>query len=528
MCSPYRPDNSANYRIRKRVPAELQKFFGKTQIVRSLKTADTREARRRAPLVCAEIDKIFSDARRSQAMGATEIEAIKGEYLRERIESILKEARKSQWLPDDFDTASFHISDTIDANISANLNEQEYEERRSHNAAQLGQKAIQKTLERHNLKPAPAIAARLGEEITRVELDAYRAAYAKMFGDPNWNAPAYASANMANTETLAELFEQYAVSTELPGKTADSWRTYIKRANSYFKGKPAAQLDDQDMRSFAEALRQDSKDTNPAGRALTTKTVNDNYLASLSAVYKWAIEKKKLTNDPTKGVRVKARKVETLPIEGYTREQVAKVLKATRQPQSARTKPETANIRRWVPWLCAFTGARISEILWLKRKDVGFTSGVAYVSIYPDTDGGARSTKNVSSIRHTPLHPAIIEEGFLAYLESLPEGEEYLFPGNWEDKNGDRAKTPANRLRDWLKTKALPNANWERLNPNHSFRHWLTSECRIAKIDGDYARVLTGHRHKDVHGRYGPADTPTLYNELKAIPSPLNPEPHGF
>src|SRR5690606_16913444 len=80
------------------------------------------------------------------------------------------------------------------------------------------------------------------------------------------------------------------------------------------------------------------------------------------------------------------------------------------------------------------------------------------------------------------------------------------------------------RLREWLKD-TLPNADWQRLNPNHSFRHWLISECRRAKIDSDHARVITGHGFKDSHGKYGPADIPTLYEELALIPSPLDAAP---
>lgn len=79
----------------------------------------------------------------------------------------------------------------------------------------------------------------------------------------------------------------------------------------------------------------------------------------MSAVYKWAIEREKLTNDPTKRVSVLVRATETAGIEQYTREQVATILRATRQPQPARTKQETRNVRRWAPWLAAFTGARI-------------------------------------------------------------------------------------------------------------------------------------------------------------------------
>src|SRR5690606_13806414 len=181
------------------------------------------------------------------------------------------------------------------------------------------------------------------------------------------------------------------------------------------KHKPASDVTDQDILAFTDALSAGSPEVLPKGKPLTAKTINHNYLAALSALYKWAITRKLLTNDPTKGVKVKARPGEGKNVTTYTREQVAAILRATREPQPPRVRPETANVRRWVPWLCAFTGARVGEILWLNKDDVGFTEGIAFINIYssPDGDGGARTVKTSESVRSVPLHPAIIKEGFL-------------------------------------------------------------------------------------------------------------------
>ena len=271
------------------------------------------------------------------------------------------------------------------------------------------------------------------------------------------------------------------------------------------------------MQAFADGLIAGDKQATPKGEGLQGKTVRDNYLAALSAVYKFAIDRERLKEDPTYRIKIKTQKTQ---VTGYSREQVKTILSASREKPSKRTKQETANIRRWIPWLAAFTGARIAELLWLEKKDISFTEGIAYINIQASQEKGeAKRVKTDSSTRVVPLHPAILREGFLDYWRSLPEGEQYVFPGNWVDQNGNRTKTPANRLRDWIKRK-LPNADWKRLSPNHSFRHWMASECRKASIDGDHARILAGHEAKDVHGRYGPADVPTLFEEIKKIPSP--------
>lgn len=519
MCSPYRPKNSAKYWVRKRVPQELKAAVGQTEIKRSLGTTDPKEARRLAPVVCAKIDQVITQARRSLAMDASDVKTLSGEYLRERLSGIKAEAIEQEWERDTFDAARDQLTALVERDLPRNLERHEYDQARQKRLAEVGLEAIQPILDRHGLRPPERIRYQLGANALRAELDAYIGAASQLNGDMNWQLPDYAqSAVMEDPATLPQLFADYVqVSPDFAPRTRDSWKTYIDRAHTFFDSKPASQITRQDVRRFADALLLGDKKATPKGKPLAGKTVKDNYIAVLKSVYRSAIDRGRLTENPALNIKIQTKKSQVIP---YSRDEVWTVLQASRKEPTKRTLPQTANVRRWVPWLAAFTGARIAELLWLERKDIRFTQGVAYISIQAGSgDGSARTVKTDSSTRSVPLHPAIIEEGFLEYLRSLPGGEQYLFGGSWADKNGDRTKTPANRLRDWLKLQ-LPDADWQRLSPCHSFRHWMVSECRRANIDGDYSRVLTGHEAKDVHGRYGPADVPILYEAIKRISSP--------
>lgn len=234
----------------------------------------------------------------------------------------------------------------------------------------------------------------------------------------------------------------------IPRKPAD-WLPLSALKLTRSLPKPAAQITRKDVRTFADALLAGDKKATPKGKPLAGKTVKDNYIATLSVVYKFAIDRERLEKDPTARIKIQTEKTK---VTGYSREEVLAVLSASRKPQSSRTKPELVNVQRWAPWLAAFTGARIGELLWLERSDIRFTQGIAYINIQAGSDEGeARTVKTDSSTRTAPLHPAILEEGFLDYWQSIPESEKYLFPGNWLDQNGDRTKTPANRLRTWIK-----------------------------------------------------------------------------
>lgn len=532
MCSPYRPQNSACYWVRKRVPKELQTLAGRREFKKSLKTKDPSEAKRRALSVCAQFDSEIARLRRSLHMGSSDLEAVTGDYFNQRLDKTIREAQKQQWDSLGFEMPPAQLIDEIEPSATEGLSFEQWDQERKRQANDWGLQAVRPLLEKHGIKLTHSNAERLGLKIFRAELEAYRGAAAEVLGDENWRPPHYADKSIKSNQSLIELWEGYEQSRRNAGtapRTLDGWRSNIKKASGFFKHSPAASLSRKDIRAYVEALRSHDQGVSPAGKRLASKTVNDNHLAALSALYKWAIAHELLENDPTKGVRATASASDSNQIIGYTREQVTAILKATREPRRKRVPASNATISRWVPWLCAFTGARISEVLWLRRSDVCMTEGITYIDIQIDTSEAGQSVKTAESIRSVPLHPAILDEGFLEYIESLPDNEKYLFPGPWKDQHGDRTKTPANKLRTWIKEQ-LPDADWSRLSPNHSFRHWLTSECRRASVDGDHQRIITGHKASDVHGRYGPADVPILHEEVVKIPSPLEaadnqPEP---
>ncbi|MEE9184714.1 MAG: DUF6538 domain-containing protein, partial [Acidimicrobiia bacterium] len=55
---------STEFFLRASVPKDIRSVVGRTEVVRSLKTSDYREALRRLPLARAEVDAQFAEARR--------------------------------------------------------------------------------------------------------------------------------------------------------------------------------------------------------------------------------------------------------------------------------------------------------------------------------------------------------------------------------------------------------------------------------------------------------------------------------
>jgi hypothetical protein len=76
---------------------------------------------------------------------------------------------------------------------------------------------------------------------------------------------------------------------------------------------------------------------------------------------------------------------------------------------------ESDGVRRWVPWLCAYSGARLSEVCQLRAEDVVQVDGVWCLKLDPE----AGSLKTRSSERAIPLHRAVIDSGFLGFVQSV-------------------------------------------------------------------------------------------------------------
>lgn len=78
--------------------------------------------------------------------------------------------------------------------------------------------------------------------------------------------------------------------------------------------------------------------------------------------------------------------------------------------------------RFWTPWLAAYTGARFTEIVRLRREDCRRKEeGWAVVL------GHAKKTRWCR--RLVPLHPHLLELGFASFAESRPGGPLFLSRG---------------------------------------------------------------------------------------------------
>lgn len=164
---------------------------------------------------------------------------------------------------------------------------------------------------------------------------------------------------------------------------------------------------------------------------------------------------------------------------------------------------------RWLPWLCAYSGARINEVAQLRPDDF-FQVGDDW--FFRLTTRGGRSIKNQHSIRRIPVHPDVIAEGLLDFVfEPGRAVDQCLFPNR-----------SALNVRDWIRDDlSLTRAE---LAPNHGWRHLFEDLAMSAGMSDTAKSYITGRSRGSSSEGYGKSDVMLagLAREMRKIDSLLN------
>jgi hypothetical protein len=172
------------------------------------------------------------------------------------------------------------------------------------------------------------------------------------------------------------------------------------------------------------------------------RTIREVYLAAAKVVFGWAVENRKLVANPATGVTVRVPKRQKLRGASFTPAEVRTILQASLLRDQGRISPEHALARRWVPWLCAYSGARVGEIAQMRGSDIIQMEGIWVMRITPE----AGSTKTCAA-RIVPLHAHLIEQGLLKVAERGGVGPLFYNPQKGE---GQRAMRITRKLvSDW-------------------------------------------------------------------------------
>lgn len=313
------------------------------------------------------------------------------------------------------------------------------------------------------------------------------------------------SARRENVLTIDALFERWkeAKGTKRAPATYRRYGHSIAAFREFWGDRDVRLLTQEDIWQWA--LQREKK---PGVRA---DTVNKNDLVAISSILGWATQYpsgRLLSVNPAKGVSVEPDKKTQKDDKGFGDDEVAAILKAARAARPNPRYPRAAASRRWTSWICAYTGARIQEVCWLKREDIRIKDGIWVIHFQ----------KTKTDVERTiPIHDALVEEGLLAFCEKAPDG--YLFVGDTPQKPGStrtQQEQRASELAEWTREQVKLDDD---ISPNHGWRHTFITRAEEAGIKKRYVNKICGHNHgKDVSDGYFSARPKALKMRIDAYP----------
>ncbi|MEO9335968.1 tyrosine-type recombinase/integrase [Mesorhizobium sp. SB112] len=236
-------------------------------------------------------------------------------------------------------------------------------------------------------------------------------------------------------------------------------------------------------------------------KTLSAKTVGDVYLASVRTVLKWAVANDKLDSNVADQVRQEVPRKQLSREKGFTDNEALVILRAARDHVAAVTdnpatmeRPQTTAAKRWSPILCAFTGARVGEIVQLRKQDFRKEGDTHIMRITPDA-----GTVKAGGYRDVPLHSQLLDMGFMDFVDASQDGP--LFYPDRRGKNAaSAARTISGRISEWLqKMEIVP----EGVSPSHGWRHRFKTVGREEGIADRTLDAIQGHASKTAGDSYG-------------------------
>ena len=236
-------------------------------------------------------------------------------------------------------------------------------------------------------------------------------------------------------------------------------------------------------------------------KTLSAKTTNDIYLSTVRSMLKWAHEEERLLENLAATVRQSKPKKQRARDPGFSNSEALAILKASRAYEAKpdafgviREKEQSVAAKRWVPLLCAFAGARVGEMLQLRKEDVREENGRWVIRITPEA-----GTMKAGHFRDLPLHQQVIDLGFVDHVQATKSGP--LFHGSPDPaKAVSAARAQSNKIAGWLHEAGLvPDG----LQPSHAWRHRFKGQARERGLDMRVTDAIQGHAAKSAADDYG-------------------------
>lgn len=560
MAQPFKHPSTGVYYIRRKVPAPLQSQLGR-EYKRSLKTRDPNEAKNHFVREWALSEELFAKARAQQrgedVLSHRDMAILAQRWAAAEITSMEASGDYERWLGRRADTSGY--GDGYEAERPLVSFREVFEDdiltgEISDLVMSLAEPALRSAGYPMPLPGTPKLDL-LRREFQEAWLTVSDFALRRLAGD--WGRldtiaeePISLEVKKPPTDgkSLLEVFEDYAQDRRLTDgdtrsvrKSIDAYKGIMTEFVEICGNHPIRSLSREAIRSYrVELARLPSRGrgirrlsvaekiskAEAEGLPLAHEATIRNKLLAVSAVCSYAVRMGLIPENPViasgqgrAAAKAASKTAEKSSIRNfYTTDELAQIFSSPVFTSGAEHwSPKFGAAWYWLPLLMYYTGARREELSQLMVSDIKRQAPEGpYISILND-DGadGERGVKNAGSRRDIPLHPHLLELGFLRYLDQLePAGQVFplLAPASKGFFGALFGRYWGNYLRD--KVKLVSPAS-----PSHGFRHTFKTLCRLVGVPEDVNDAITGHAGGSRVARgYGEMPLSRLAEEIQRFP----------
>ena len=291
--------------------------------------------------------------------------------------------------------------------------------------------------------------------------------------------------------TLSAIWDQWVKEKKPAHGTVRRWKAVIDAANAQWPD--ARRITEADARIWLKAL------VTPERGAYTVATI---WRSALKTLCNWAVDEGKLSSNPFARVKIAIpRKHETRANKAFTDEEVRTILTAALHYQG---KDKHQAAKRWLPWLMFYSGCRVSEAARIRRQDVKEHDGIWAMTF--------RFTKTKKP-RTVPLHPDLIEHGFVTFAQSHGDGP-LFYKG--QDDDQEEIDDVGQNVGEWVRNDL--GINDPAIRPSHAWRHLFRLRAERANIPERLTDAIGGWKQTNIGRTYGAPLLSDLAREIEKLP----------
>lgn len=456
---------SGIFHLRIRVPADIQSLVGLTEVRRSLRTYQSFRAKALAAVCAARVFEMFAMVR-TKELSKDQVRGLLCNLLNDMEREVEgaagTRARLSDWERNEQLYCSSEMTATVHAQraLGAYENEVKLIAQRALGAAGLTIADLSPAA-RDDLLDGAARALVERERLYQLRLSDRLAPFIPndpIFAQSRGAPPAPTASPIG--PTLGEAVETYLATKQR------SWtqKTYVIRVRylTYLRqhfgdDRPLASITAADVRAYRDAIARLRKNSGVAVRqtfaekqtASAAHRIGDSTVALIfvpvQAFLRWCLsEQGYIERNPAENIRVPVpkrpkgkRSRRPFSTEELALLFAAPVFTGCLSPKR-RFMPGSAVVQDayyWVPIIAFYTGARLGEIIQLHLADIDSIDGISFLRITEEGNDGshfnAKHVKSEAGVRKIPLHPDVLDLGFLSFVEKRRQqrkGSKRLFP----------------------------------------------------------------------------------------------------